>query len=191
MRSHGTRACYVHGPATGQGAGCRCEPCRAANRAYVDQVNRLTLYGAWEPFVDPAEVIAHLHRLSRMGVGRRTIAQASGVGETAITKLRAGRTRKVRPETAERLLSVTGMHRAGGALVEAGPTWDLINEMLGVGIPKARIAQALGRKTPALQLGREYVVQRNAAAVQDLHDRARIGTKSLREACRHEIRSVA
>jgi hypothetical protein len=54
------------------------------------------------------------------------------------------------------------------ALVPAKRTWERIEWLLDEGFTKSRIALELGRKTRALQLNREWVTARNAAAVEAL-----------------------
>lgn len=176
-REHGTRACYA--------AGCRLPECRKANRTYENDRARKRLYGIEANLVDAAPVREHLNALRVAGVGTRAIAHASGMGRSAILEICKGITHRVRPETAERLCSLTVEVRAGGGLVGAGPTWELIRCMRKAGIPKSRIALALGRTSPALQLNHKTVTERNAAAVRDLHERAWLGTPALRDVCVH------
>jgi len=155
MADHGTRTRYV--------VGCRCEPCRAAHRDYNrdwDRRHRRIQYGIedrTEPYVDASEAIAHLHWLRSQGVGKRTIAKAAGVGLTSIDELTQGIRTRSRPDTIQRILAV-GTHKiADGSTIDARPAWALINDLLELGVTKARIAQAIGAQTPALQINRHRI----------------------------------
>jgi len=67
---HGTRARYA--------GGCRCLPCRAANSRYECARFRARREGDSRGIVDAAKARQHIDELSALGVGRRTIAEASG-----------------------------------------------------------------------------------------------------------------
>jgi len=173
MRQHGTRAKYVIEK-------CRCQPCTEANRLYQrqrDRHERRVRFGIEDPrpaFIDATETRQHLDWLRRVGVGKRQIHAETGISVTTIWKIRNGTVTKIRRATAEKLLAVGRSKAAGGARVDAKPTWKLINDMLKHGWTKTAIAKALGSKakTPALQLGRRTVTARQARAVQQLHHQA-------------------
>jgi len=172
MREHGTRAKYCIDK-------CRCEPCTEANRLYArerDRHLRRVSYGI-EPerpaYIDAIEVRIHLQWLSIVGVGKRQVADRTGISLTAIYKLRRGVVTKCRPETANKILAVGRSAAADGAYVDAAKTWKLINELLRAGYTKTWIAKQLGSnaKTPALQLGRRQVSAIKARQVAELHER--------------------
>lgn len=155
MADHGTRTRYV--------TGCRCEPCRTAHRDYNrqwDRHQRRITYGLenyTEPYVDASEAIAHIEWLRSQGVGKRTIAKAAGIGITSIDEFTKGIRTRARQETIDRILAV-GTHRiAGGSTIDARPAWALINDLLQLGVTKARIAKAIGAQTPALQINRQRI----------------------------------
>lgn len=130
-RPHGERLRYV--------GGCRCEACRKANSAYENARQKARRAGEWNGIVPADKARAHIKALSRQGVGRKAVAAASDVGETAITEIRARR------------------------------TWMLIDELVEEGYTYADLAQRMGYKTPRLQFGRERVTVRTAARVEHLH----------------------
>lgn len=170
MRTHGTRAKYVVDK-------CRCEPCTEANRAYArnrDRHKRRVAYGVELPddtWVDPTEATEHLAWLRANGIGTRTIQNATGLGRTAIVEISRGIPKRIHRDTAARILAV-GLHRRPGvAHVDAGPTWDLINDLLYLGFTRTRIAQELGLKTRALQLQRDRITLANATKVADVYER--------------------
>lgn len=176
---HGTHARYVINK-------CRCDDCRAANRAYENERARR---------IEPAYVAAgparqHVTELMAAGVGLKRIAQVARVPHGTLSKLIYGMpdrapSKRVRKATLDKILAVTPADAAPGAKVPAGPTWALVDEMVAAGVPKSRIAVELGQTGPALQLGRRTVTSRNARAVADLHARWRAGDIELARRDRH------
>lgn len=98
MRTHGLRATYV--------AGCRCDACTTANRAYR---KKLELHGT--DLVDSEPVRQYVKLLRAAGVGRRTIARQAGVAQTVIDRLvginRSRPEFRMRAETVAKILAVT------------------------------------------------------------------------------------
>jgi hypothetical protein len=149
-RQHGTRAKYVVEK-------CRCEPCKDANRRYNRdrQRNERRAAAGIEQlvvaYVDTAEARDHLRWLSSIGIGKRTVHKVTGVALSSIEAIRAGQMRKARARTVDRILAV-GKHRTHGRIpVDPQPAFDMIDQLRANGWTNARIAQALGLKTPALQ----------------------------------------
>jgi hypothetical protein len=64
--------------------------------------------------------------------------------------------------------------------VPAGPSWELLDDLIVRGWPKAWLSRELGGDGRALQLSRTEISARNAAAVADLH--AQIGDWPRRRA---------
>jgi hypothetical protein len=159
-RPHGHRLRYL--------AGCRCFHCRRANSDYERGRAAARAAGDWNGIVDAAPARRHILALSRRGVGRRMVAAASDVGLSVIADIRTGRKMRIRARTERRILAVTPACRGDAALVPAKRTWERIAWLLDEGFTKSRIALELGRKTRALQLNREWVTARNAAAVEAL-----------------------
>lgn len=152
VRPHGTHAKYVveH---------CRCDECRAANRAYERKRTRENLersYGARPPiFVDAADTREHLFALSAAGIGPLQVRQLSGVGHTAQWKIRSRRVLRVRPETERAIMSVgTTDHVFMRSLVDATPALAIIDKLLAGGATKTAIAKVLGYQSPALQVAK-------------------------------------
>ena len=172
MREHGTRAKYVVEK-------CRCEPCTNANRTYArqrDRQARRVRYGFDEPkpaFIDATEAREHLLWLSSVGVGKRRVAELTGVSLSAIDKLRQGNRTKCRPQTADKILGVGRSRASDGAFIDAKKTWRLIDDLVKHGWTKQAIAKAIGSKAqrPALQLQPNQVTARNARAIEQLHER--------------------
>lgn len=176
MREHGTRACFVHGPNPGTGDGCRCEPCKEANRAYARKMYRAKHRPdeTWEPYVDTSEARDHLAWLRTVGVGRRTVSERSGVAVSSIQRIARGTRTKARRDTVDRILAVGRSAAHGSALVDAGPTWRLVEELLAHGWTKKRIGQNLTNdpRTVSLQIGRTRVTADTAARIRAIHETA-------------------
>jgi len=180
MRQHGTRAKYVADK-------CRCQPCTAANAAYQrgrERHQARVRYGIEQPrrpFIDATETRQHLLWLSSVGVGRRQIHARSGIGISAIDKIRTGKVTKIRPATADKLLAVGKSMTANRALVDARDTWKKINELLGNGWTKAAIDRALGGRGRTLQIGRIRVTAGTARRIDQLHHQALLPTLRRRQ----------
>lgn len=160
-RDHGDRLRYA--------AGCRCKRCRAANSAYENRRVAARKAGEWNGIIDASKARAWIAHLSAHGVGRRAIAYASDVSETVLCEIRSGRKTKIRALTERRILAVSIDMALDGALLPAGPTWLLIDELLAAGITKRQIAARIGQTNGALQLSRESVTVRHAYQVKKLH----------------------
>jgi hypothetical protein len=197
VRAHGERARYVHGPdeqdrpKSETGKGCRCDDCCEANRAYAlyqQKRRRIVLAGGkrdsgpWaDPFIDATEVREHLLALQGMGVGRRTIAERTGLSESNLVKLRRGETKRCKRETANLIFSVFPKDAKPRAYVPAARTWRLIDDMVANGHTKASIAKAIGKKGRALQLSRSQVTGANARAIEELYERVMVRVLRDRE----------
>lgn len=122
----------------------------------------------WNGLVSARGARRHLRRLSAAGVGRRAVGAACDVGDTLLTEVIAGRKRFIRAAVARRILSVDARAIADSAIVSAGRTWAILDELLARGWTKADLARRLGMKRPALQFGTR-VLARTALAVERLH----------------------
>lgn len=165
-REHGDRLRYM--------AGCRCAECRRANSAYECARARARKAGDWNGIVPAAKARAHIARLAAQGVGRRAVGDACDISDTALADIIAGRKTRIRARTERAILGVTAAAAADRALIPAGPTWALLDELIADGYNKAELARALGYRTPALQISRRQVTVRTAADVARLHGRLRM-----------------
>jgi hypothetical protein len=134
-------------------------------------------YGFDEPtpaFVDATEAREHLLWLSKVGIGKRRVAELTGISLSAIDKIRQGNRTKCRPRTADKILGVGRSQASDGAFIDAKKTWRLIDDLLKHGWTKQAIAKAIGSKAqrPALQLQPNKVTARNARAIEQLHETA-------------------
>jgi hypothetical protein len=133
---------------------CRCLTCRKAVRDYENNRYRAMAYGRWQPFVDAEPVRSHVRALGEFGIGWMRVARLAGVSTGAVCKLLYGDrrrdlppTRRVRPETARKILAVkptldnlsdrtpidgTGTRRRLQALVAAGWTQAELSRRMGM-----------------------------------------------------------
>lgn len=162
-KPHGDRLRYI--------AGCRCDLCRKANSNYENQRAKARAEGDWNGIVPARAARRHMLALSKKGIGRRAIAAATDIADSILAEIRSGKRKQIRARTERRILAVDTSVAADRALVPAGPTWSRIEALLAAGYTKSYLALALGRKTPALQIGRETVTVKNEAAVARLHQR--------------------
>jgi hypothetical protein len=159
---------------------CRCGPCRVANAEYARRMHRQKGYGTWTSYVDAEPARQHVRALQAQGMGWKRIAHAAGLHTSVVWKLLYGDpsrnlapSRRIRPQTAERLLAVQP-ELADGALIPAGDTWMLVMRLVADGWPLAHIARHVhGPRARALQLGRWQVTVANARAVAELYEQLR------------------
>jgi hypothetical protein len=175
QRQHGTNACYRWGPNYGNPDyrnGCRCAECRHAGYVYEIKRQRDRKRGIVR-LHDNTEAREHILWLRSQGVGLRAVAAATGLQRHNVWKIANGQVRRSRPETISRIMAVGTHMRKAGSLVDAGPTWRLIDDMLANGFTRTRIAAELGStaKRPALQLKRDKIKQSNADQVREVYDR--------------------
>jgi hypothetical protein len=145
-RPHGTRLRYI--------SRCRCVPCRAANSRYETARAAARRAGDWRGIVPADTARAHLLRLSRLGVGYKSVAAAGDVTPSILFAIRTGARKRIRASTERAILAVDEQAIADHALVSPAATWRRIRALLEEGFSKAELARRLGYKTPKLQLGR-------------------------------------
>lgn len=176
-RAHGTRSRYVADR-------CRCEPCTAANRDYHRSNERRRAHAAANParqyLVDAEPVRAHVRSLQDGGMGWRTIAARAGVNGSVVKKLLWGHAargqspaKRVRPETAQRLLAVR-LELANHAKVPSIGTQRRLQALVALGWSQSKLAAELGL-TPA-NFGTTIhhsgqVYESTARAVRELYER--------------------
>jgi hypothetical protein len=161
-KKHGMRIKYV--------AGCRCLPCRAAYSRYQRQQAHKKKQGLGNPLVPTAAARAHLIKLSQHHVGRATVAVATGIAQSSLSKIRNGSKTQIRKDTERRILQISPTYAKGNALVDAAPTWKLINTLLKEGFSKALLARRLGYKTGALPINKSRIRARTAVKIRQFFD---------------------
>lgn len=163
----GTRGKYV--------SGCRCTDCRRANSEYQKKRERMRAAGVTNPIVDAAPAREHLKKLSREGIGYKTVAEYSGAAASVLMKVRSGERTRIRKSTLERIMAVDRKCFREGTLLRAGQTWTRIKWMLDEGLTKTAIAKRLGCRTRALQIGRKRVTGKTHSAIERLYNQYRLG----------------
>lgn len=195
MRDHGTRARYVFGPeGQDRSQGCRCEPCKEANRAYAR--DRYRKAHRPDETIEPAyvpchEARRHLEWLRSVGVGYRTVSERTGIARSSLQKIGTGRVTRSRRSTIDAILAVPRSAARPGAYVPADDTWRRIDDLLAHGWTKVAIARHLtgNPDAVALQLGRDRVTRAHADAVRDLHESALLPVIRQREIDRDRQRA--
>jgi len=165
-KPHGTRLKYL--------GGCRCLPCRAANARYESHRIRARRAGDWNGLISAGRARRHLLALSRSGVGRRTVAEISGVPQSIVHQIKLGRRRRIRARTERRIFLVNSRAMNQARLVPAHRTWRMIARLLDEGFSKAEIARRLGYRTAALQLRRTHITARTALRIERFYRRIMI-----------------
>ncbi|HUE29887.1 MAG TPA: hypothetical protein VMR79_03380 [Verrucomicrobiae bacterium] len=115
--------------------------------------------------VDAGKCRRKIRALRKRGIGRRSIADAAGVASSSIGEISRGTKTQVRLSTEARILNLDAGAAAGGTIVDASPTQRLIGRLLEEGFTRRELAKRLGYKSPALQLGGERILARNALRV--------------------------
>lgn len=143
--AHGTNARYV--------AGCRCETCRLASRAYETARRAAIRAGTWEfnPFVSAKPAQRHIRQLQRRGIGKKSIANFSGVAYSTIDYVRSGAKKTLRAKTAKRILAVDASCALPGTRVPIAETLKRVDWLLSEGFTKSDLARRLGYSSPSLQ----------------------------------------
>ncbi|MGA4964460.1 hypothetical protein [Streptomyces pseudogriseolus] len=173
-REHGTRAKYVVDK-------CRCEPCKAANRAAENHRYRQQAYGRWQPYVDAEPARAHVRMLMDYGLGWKRIAEMAGVGRGTVEKLLYGARHRgvepskgIRPETARKLLAVKPQgERLGSAVTtDATGTARRLQALVAMGWPQKHLAHQLDMNASNFgkTLRSERVLMSTERAVRDLYE---------------------
>jgi hypothetical protein len=166
-KPHGTRLKYM--------GGCKCMLCRAANSRYETERAVVRKNGDWNGIVNARAARRHILKLSKAGVGYKSVADAASVAHTVVAEIRVGRKLRIRQRTERSILAVTKTAYAGGALIDADPTWKKINTLLDEGFTKSELARRLGSKTPALQFSHFEVTAKTAARVDRFYRAIMLG----------------
>lgn len=132
---------------------CRCYTCCHAASQYDINRRRAIAYGRWQPFVDAEPVRQHVRALGEFGIGWMRVAKLAGVSTGGVSKLLYGDgprglppTRKVRPETALKLLAVepTLDNLGDRTAVDGTGTRRRLQALVAKGWPQAELARRMG-----------------------------------------------
>ena len=95
--------------------------CRSANSRYETERAVARKYGDWNGIVDARAARRHILKLSKAGVGYKSVADAASVAHSVVAEIRAGRKLRIRQKTERSILAVTKTAYARGALIDADP----------------------------------------------------------------------
>lgn len=159
---HGIRARYARG--------CRCELCRTANKEYERKRIHAIRDRVWD--IKPDKAVKHIAYLREAGIGIRAIARLSGTARSILQKILNGQPTRFGAERERAILAIKikdAQKIQGSGLVDAKPTWKLIEKLLDLGLTRGEIAQrAFGVRRPRLQLRRDRVMRSTAEAIAGL-----------------------
>jgi hypothetical protein len=122
-------------------------------------------------------VLGHIQKLREAGIGYRAIAAAASIAKSTMAMILTGERLRIRKHHADRILAVDRTAIADRALVPAGPTWTLLNELVAAGYTKTVLAKQLGSraKTPSLQIQADRITALSASKVERLYRRIQEG----------------
>ena len=134
---HGTRACYLRG--------CRRPECTAAHKRYCKEYD-LRVHREGRRNIDAAPAARHVQRLTQLGWTQTGIAQATGCGAHIICSLINGNQKKIRPETAQRILTFQPPADTAplGHWTDATGTTRRLRALAAIGHPLYQVADAAG-----------------------------------------------
>jgi hypothetical protein len=135
---------------------CRCPSCTAANTAVSNRLHRERAYGRWKPYIDASPSRAHIASLRAAGIGVDQIAKLTRLSPSHLRGLiypsSNGKPplRKIRHETAERILAVPvdDSSRAANSRVDATGTRRRLQALVAIGWAQEWLADELGRSRP-------------------------------------------
>lgn len=157
--------------------GINGEPCPTSSYLRKDSTgdicSKCRVRRSYRGLVSAERARAHLLELQAAGVGKLAVRDACDVPASMLHDIRRGAKARIRVETEARILAVDVGAIADGAIVPAAETWRLLNELLGLGIPKYKLARVLGSKAeramPQPQVRPNAVLAKTEQRVRRLH----------------------
>jgi len=114
----------------------------------------------------------------RLGIGPGAIAESAQCSQRTIYKIRKRSQTRVTREVINRIMAVDESARVlvgDAALVDSGPTWDILRRMLRGGWSEAALAPMLGYAGRRVYIGLTHVSAAKAMRVRRLYDSIRAG----------------
>lgn len=170
-----------HGTLARRRSGCHCDPCVQAKNRYNQRRDLLIATGRWQYLVDAEPVRQHVSQLCAAGLGKRRIAQLSGVSAPTIQHLLNGnpasgrpRTARLRPDIARALLAIQpGLDMlADSATVDTIGTRRRVQALMCLGWSQREQSDRVGLDQRTFSAINTYdrVAASTARAVRDLYD---------------------
>ena len=166
-KPHGTRLRYM--------SGCKCMLCRAANSNYEVKRSAARRHGEWNGLVLADKAQKHIAKLSKKGIGYKSVAEITGIAYSTIFKIKSGERKNLRAENEKKILAVSVEAVNDATKIPAIKTWKQIEWLLEEGFSKAELARRLGYKTPAIQINRNRVTAKTALKVERFYNLMRLG----------------
>lgn len=184
---HGTRKAYAKG--------CKCDACTDANASYEHAREN----GGGTDLIDARRARGKVWMLRAQGASQKAIARAADVNVKTVDELEKQVLTRIRPETEASILAVTikqvrECEKAGrwGGTEPAAPVMELVDELVGLGWPKAWIAREIGSgQGRALQIGRNHDTVSTAHANKIRELRQRVGSMTPPRRWRQELAPLA
>ena len=166
-KPHGTRIKYM--------GGCQCLKCRAANSEYETERAKRRKNGEWNGLVRVEKTRNHIEKLSKKGIGYKTVADAAGMSASSVAKIKYGQSKYVRALNEKAILEVDETCANEKTLVCAKATWQRLNYLMSEGFTEAEISKRLGYKSPYLQFNKQKIIARNELKVKKFYEMIRAG----------------
>ncbi|WP_329330819.1 hypothetical protein OIU81_03200 [Streptomyces sp. NBC_01454] len=134
---HGQRACYLRG--------CRRPECAAAHKRYCKEYD-LRVHREGRRNIDATPAAEHLKQLASQKWTQEGLAKAIGCGTHTVCSLLNGNQKKIRPETAARILAFqpTPNVEPGGYWTDSTGTTRRLRALAAIGHPLYQVADAVG-----------------------------------------------
>jgi hypothetical protein len=143
--------------------------CRAAHATYEANRAKERKAGNWNGRVDAGPSRMHIRALGEAGFGWRSLADAAGLSASLVFMIKQGTRIQVRKATELAILAVDDSARADCSLVDAGPTWALLDELRAEGFTMTELALRMGLPGQ-LEVSRDRVRAKTALRIRRFYD---------------------
>ena len=158
----GTRLKYL--------AGCKCLECKKANSAYQQSRVKAKQRGEWNGIVPADTVRKHLKKLSKHGIGYKTVADYAAVSSTTLSMIISGKRKNLRKLSERAILQVDKNCINDKTLISVNPTLFRVNRLKNEGFTESELAKRLHYKTHSLQLCKCRITARKALKIKKFYD---------------------
>jgi hypothetical protein len=124
--------------------------------------------GAWKPRRSAEAARKHLRRLSRFGIGIRTVSEVTGIATSTLLGYKTERRRHISETNETLILNVTRDARIDRTRVDARRTRRMVKALLIEGFTRQELAKRMGRSQ--FQIARKpCVFAQTEMLVEKLH----------------------